>query len=104
MTVPHVHPFYLSSCGSPFISLDFLGGSDGKESACNAGDPGLILGLGRSLEKGMAIHTSIPAWRIPWTEKPGRLRGPWGCKESNTTERLTLSLFTSISLAVDNLL
>ena len=28
--------------------MDFLGGSDGKESACNAGDPGLIPGLGRS--------------------------------------------------------
>ena len=33
----------------------------GKESACNAGDTGLILGLGRSLEKGMATHSSIPA-------------------------------------------
>ena len=28
--------------------MEFLGGSDGKESACNAGDPGLIPGLGRS--------------------------------------------------------
>ena len=39
-------------------ALKYLGGSDGKESACNAGDPGLILGLGRSLEKGMAIHSN----------------------------------------------
>ena len=38
-----------------------------KESACNAGDPGLIPGLGRSLEKGKATHSSILAWRIPWT-------------------------------------
>jgi len=43
----------------------------GKESACNAGDPGLITQLGRSpveedpLEKGMATHSSILAWRIP---------------------------------------
>ena len=48
-------------------------GSAGKESACNAGDLGLIPGLGFSLEKGMATHSSILAWRIPWTEEPGRL-------------------------------
>ena len=44
------------------------------ESACNAGDPGSIPGLERSLEKGMATYSSILAWRIPWTEKPGRLQ------------------------------
>ena len=88
--------------------------SAGKESACNAGDPSLIPGLGRSageetgytlqyswaslvaqtvknlpairktwvqslgwedpLEKEMATHSSILAWRIPWTEEPGRLQ------------------------------
>ena len=46
----------------------FPDGSDVKESACNAGDPVSIPGLGRSLEKGMATHSSILAWRIPWTE------------------------------------
>ena len=46
----------------------------GKESACNAGDPGLIPGSGRSLEKEMATHSSILAWRIPWTEEPGELQ------------------------------
>ena len=51
----------------------FPGGSDGKESACNVGDLGSILGLGRSLEEGMATHSSILAWRIPWTKEPGRL-------------------------------
>ena len=50
------------------------GGSDGKESACKAGDPGLIAVLGRSLEKGMATHSSILSWRILWTEEPGRLQ------------------------------
>ena len=39
----------------------------------------------------MAAHSSILAWRIPWTGEPGRL-GPWGHKESDTTERSTLSL------------
>ena len=89
------------------MSLGFPGGSDSKESACNAADPGSISGSGRSagertgyprqyswtllvaqlvknppamretcvkslgwedpLEKGKATHSSIPAWRIPWT-------------------------------------
>ena len=46
--------------------LGFPGGSDGKESTCNAGDLGLIPRLGKSLEKGKATHSSILAWRIPW--------------------------------------
>ena len=50
------------------------GGSDSKESACNVGDPGSNPGLGRSLEKEMATHSSNLAWRIPWTQKPGRLQ------------------------------
>ena len=37
----------------------FPGDSDGEESACNAGDLGSIPELGRSLEKGMATHSSI---------------------------------------------
>ena len=41
------------------------------------------------LEKGTATHTSILAWRIPWTEEPGRLYSPWGCKESHMTELLS---------------
>ena len=56
------------------ISRGFPGGSNGKESACNAGDQGLIPGSGRSLKKGMATHSSILVWRIPWTEEPGRLQ------------------------------
>ena len=35
--------------------------------------------------QGMATHSSILAWIIPWTEEPGRL-SPWGHKESDTTE------------------
>ena len=42
------------------------------------------LGWEDPLEKGMAIHSSILAWRIPWTEEPGY--SPWGHKESDTTE------------------
>ena len=55
-------------------SLDFRGGSDGKESACNAGDPGLILGREDPLEKEVASHSSILQWRILWTEEPGGLQ------------------------------
>ena len=93
--------------------VGFPGSSSGKESACNAGDPGLIPGSGRCgkgighpfqyswaalvaqlvknltamretwvrplgwespLEESMATHSSILAWRIPWTEEPGRLQ------------------------------
>ena len=96
------------------ILSGFSGSSNGEESVCNAGDPNLIPGLGRSpgkgigyplqcswaslvaqmvknspamqetwvwslgwedsLEEGMATHSSILAWRIPWTEESGRLQ------------------------------
>ena len=61
--------------GSPTLPK-WLGG---KDSACNAGDRVQPLGWEHLLEEGMATHSSILAWRIPWTEKPGRLR-----KESET--------------------
>ena len=110
--------------GNLSLTLDIPDSSVGKESTCNAGDPGLILGSGRSpgegivhalqcswaslvaqlakkppatqetwvrslgwedpLEKGTVTHSSILAWRIPWTS-------PWGHKESDTTESLSLS-------------
>ena len=44
-----------------------------KKSAYNVGDPGLIPGLGISPGEGMATHSSILAWKIPWTEEPGSL-------------------------------
>ena len=69
--------------------MGFLGGSVGKETACSAGDAGdmsLIPGSGRSLEKGMATHFRILAWRIPWTEEPGRLQSI-GHKELDMTKQ-----------------
>ena len=56
------------------VFLGFPGGSDGKESTGSAGDLGLILGWEDPLEKGMATHSSILAWRIPWTEDAGGLQ------------------------------
>ena len=56
-----------------------------KNPIANAGDlrdAGPILGSG---EKGMATHSSILAWRIPWTEEPGGLLSP-GSKELDTSE------------------
>ena len=44
-----------------FLPQGFPGGLDGKESASNVGDPGWSAGLGNSLEKGMATHSSILA-------------------------------------------
>ena len=66
----------------------FPGGSDGKESACSAGDLGLILAREDPQEKGMAPHSSIFAWRIPWIEEPGRLESMCR-KELDTTKQLT---------------
>ena len=56
-------PAYLLVCYFP-------GGSDGKESACSAGDPGSFPELGRSCGEVIATHSSTLAWRIPWTEEP----------------------------------
>ena len=61
----------------------FPGGSNGKESACNVGDPGQSLGLEYPLEKGMANHSTILAWRVPWTEEPGG-PSPHGVTKSQT--------------------
>ena len=116
--------------------LGFPGSSAGKESTCNAGDPGSIPGSGRSpeegisyplqyfwaslvaqrvknlpamqetwvrslgwedpLEEGMATHSSILAWRIPWTEEAGGLQSigsqrvghDWATKHSTAHHHL----------------
>ena len=54
------------------IQKGFPGGSDSKESAMQETWV-QSLGLEEPLEKGMATHSSIPAWRIPWTEETGGL-------------------------------
>ena len=67
---------------------EFPGGSDGKDSACSAG------GLGQEdpLEKGMATHSSILAWRSPWTEEPGGL-------ESMGSQRVSQDWVTHVTLS-----
>ena len=54
------------------------------------------LGWEDSLEKEMATHSSILAWRIPWTEEPGGAVVHGVAKESDTAERLMHSLETSL--------
>ena len=63
----------------------FPGGSEVKAPACNMGNPGSIPGSGRSPG---ATHSSILAWRIPWTEEPG------GLQSTGLQSRTQLSYFT----------
>ena len=60
------------------IWADFLGGPEIKNPPANVGELVRSLGWEDTLEKEMAIHSSILAWRFPW-----------GRKQSDTTERLT---------------
>ena len=64
--------------------LGFPGGSAGKESACNAGDLGSIPGLGRS-----PGEEKLPT-PVCWPGEFHGLQSPWGRKESDTTERLSI--------------
>ena len=115
------------------------GSSAGKESTCNAGDPGSIPRMGRSpgegtgyqlqysqaslvaqlvknlpalwetwdwfldlkdpLQKGMATHSSILAWKFPWA-----IYSPWGCKELDVTEWLSLTFTSKIPNKLRNIL
>ena len=62
------------SSSSSRPDVGFPGDSDVKEAAYNMRDLGSIPGSGRSPKKGMDTHSSILAWRIPWTEEPGGLQ------------------------------
>ena len=70
----------------PFLYLGFPGGSEVKNPHANVGDTGdssSSLGWEYPLEKGMATCSSILAWEIPWTEKPGALQS-MGLQKSQT--------------------
>ena len=67
----------ISDCNSPRKEEGLPGGSAVKESAFNTGaQETQVRSLGREdpLEEGMVTHSSILAWRIPWTEEPGGLQ------------------------------
>ena len=84
-------PFGAKSVNTGVCILGFPGGSDGKESACNAGDLCSITGLGKFPGRRERLPTPV-FW-------PGEFHGrrslagysPWGRKASDTTERLSLS-------------
>ena len=68
-------------------TLGFPGGSMVKNAPANAGDMGLVLGSGRSLEEEMTTYSSILAWRILWTEESGGLQ--FVGSQSHTPEELS---------------
>ena len=76
---------------------DFPGGSDGKVSAYNAGDPGSVPRLGRSPGEGNGNPLQYScAWKIPWTEEPGRL-------QSMGSQRVGHDWVTSLSLSLSTI-
>ena len=81
------HSLFNSSVTLALTCMGFTGGSDGKNLPAMRETRVQSLGWEDLLEEGMATHSSILAWRIPWTEEPGGY-SPWGCQESDTTERL----------------
>ena len=72
----------------------FLGGSDGKESTCSAGDLGLIPGSGRSSGEGndYPLQVFLPGEFHEQRSLAGY--SPWDCKESDMAEQLTFSLYS----------
>ena len=62
-----------------FLIVGFPGSSAGKESACNAGDPSSIPGLGRSPGEGKG-------YPLQYSGLENSMNSPWGCKESDMTE------------------
>ena len=68
---------------------DFPGGSVAENPPANAGDTGLIPGLGRSPGEGNATQASILIWEIPWTEEPSGLQSKWfGCRSQTRLKQL----------------
>ena len=71
----------------------FPGGSDSKESSCSVGDPGLILGLGRSPGEGQGNPLQYSCLENPHGQRSLVGYSPCGHKELNTTEQLKIFLF-----------
>ena len=84
------------------ICFPFPDGSHGKESAHNVGDLGLIPGVRKIPCRREWLPTPVfLALTIPWTDKPGGLYSPWGRKESDRSEQLTLWA-SQVALAVQS--
>ena len=86
------------------LNCYFPGSTSGKGSACSAGDPSLIPGSGRSPREGNGNHSSIFAWKIPWSEELGGLQshrsqrvGP-DCMTKHTYYYLKISLVSVVTI------
>ena len=75
--------------GYPLQYSGFSGDADSKESACNMGDLGSIPGLRRSPERGHGNPPQYSCLENPHGQRSLQDCNPWGCKESDTTERLS---------------
>ena len=73
----------------PFPQATFLGGSDGKESACNAGEQGSICGLERSPGGGHGNTLQYSCLENPEGQRSLVSYTPWGCKELFMSEQLS---------------
>ena len=110
LSIPELVASHLTTVALEYISvphvayLELPWWLNGEESACNSGaaqDTVWSLGQQNPLEKGTATHSSILAWKIPWTEKPGGLQSTgsqiighhWRNLEHTHTAYLTLMLF-----------
>ena len=78
----------------------FPGGSDGKESACNPGDLGLIPRLGRYPEGGHGNPLQYSLLENPHGQRSLAGYSPWGCKEFNMTKRLSIHGLIRVGTAV----
>ena len=90
------HPFCLHTLvlpASSFLIIALPGGASGKESSCQCRRRtrcGFEPWVGKiPWRREWQPNFSILDWRIPQTEEPGRLYGPWGHKEMDMTERLS---------------
>ena len=80
------------------VFLGFPSGSDGKESTCNAGDLGSIPGLERSPEGGNGYPLQHSCLENPHGQRSLADYSPWGHKESDTTEQLSIAQTASMFL------
>ena len=95
-----VQVFSILSLFDSCLLTCFPGGSAVKKLSAVQGTQVLSLGWEDPLEKGMATHSSIVAWEIPWTEEPGQLQSMWSqrvgyCWVTNTHFWLCLCFFFS---------
>ena len=87
--------FFLIFIYHMVLSLDFLGSTESKEPACNAGDPGSIPGSGRCPGEGNGNPLQYSCLENPHGQKSLVGYSPWSCKESDMNEWLTHSLVSA---------